>query len=53
MDGQGNQILCKVPVNYTSIANAYCHGHNKENCPEFPYTLIYLTDEYTENVECL
>ncbi|CAF3054167.1 unnamed protein product [Rotaria socialis] len=51
--GKGNQTLCETPSQYRSIVNAYCRAHNRENCSMIPCTLIYLTDEFTTNIECL
>ena len=53
MAGHGNQTRCIVPHQYRPIANAFCHVHNIENCSTLPCTLIHLSKEYTENVECL
>ena len=49
----GNQTLCEVPSRYQSIANAFCLAQGRENCPKVPCTLVYLSDKFTTNVECL
>lgn len=50
---RGNQTLCTVPSQYQPITGAYCRAHKRENCLELPCTLIYLSAEFNENVQCL
>ena len=49
----GNRTLCTIPDQYRSITDAYCRAHNKPDCLQLPCTLIYLSSEFNETVQCL
>lgn len=51
--GQGNQSLCDVPVQYRSIANAFCHAQGRADCPKVPCTMISISKEYNQTIYCL
>ncbi|CAF1137899.1 unnamed protein product [Adineta steineri] len=49
----GNQTLCRVPKQYRPIANAVCHALGRTDCFRIPCTLVHISDEFTQNIECL
>ncbi|UJR07594.1 hypothetical protein I4U23_011882 [Adineta vaga] len=49
----GNQTKCRVPRIYRSIANAFCQALGRGDCPRIPCTLVHISDEFTQNIECL
>ncbi|CAF1583412.1 unnamed protein product [Adineta ricciae] len=49
----GNQTQCRVPRQYRAIADAFCNALGRGNCPRVPCTLVHISDEFTQYVECL
>ena len=50
---RGNRTQCSLPDHYRTITDAYCHAHNKQDCLQFPCTLIHFSPEMNDTVRCL